>query len=119
MLRHADCCARRLRQMIRFADHPHQRMGVEKDHRDDSQTSGGSIGDSMSPVILMTPFNRPIRSLLGLSGGTSLARGLPRLVIRTGSRFWHTSSITLKHFALNSPAGSVFMLDISTRSWSL
>src|SRR5271155_5091171 len=49
--------------------------------------------------------------------GTSLATGLPRLVIRTGSRLDWTSSITARHLVLNSPAGMVFIGD-SLWLWS-
>src|SRR5262249_4750717 len=75
------------RQAAPFTDHPHQNVGIEKNPRNDSQASGGSIGDSISPLILITPASRPIRSLFFRSGGTSLASGLPRFVISTGSRF--------------------------------
>src|SRR5712664_4245625 len=41
----------------------------------------------------------------GSSAGTSFATGLPFFVMTTGVRYFLTSSITRKHFALNSPAG--------------
>src|SRR6185437_1662860 len=77
--------------------------------RSTSHSSGGTTGDSMSPTISMTPLRQPKMSLGGVSGGTSLATGLPFLVIVTGSRVFCTSSITFKHRALNWAAGIVFM----------
>src|SRR6266851_5047690 len=43
-----------------------------------------------------------------LGAGTSLATGLPCLVIRTGSPVFWTLSITARQRALNSPAGICF-----------
>src|SRR5580704_2278347 len=63
----------------------------------------------MSPTIFIVPESLPRKSSEGSSAGTSLATGRPFLVITTGSRVDWTSSMTLRHRALNCPAGIVFM----------
>src|SRR5436305_12283683 len=77
-------------------------MGVQKDQRADSHSSGGSIGDSMSPTTRKTPFSRPMKSSTSSSTGTNLATGLPRFVISNGRLVARTSSIKLRHLALNA-----------------
>src|SRR5207248_1535264 len=66
-----------------------------------------------SPVLngLPTSFSTlPARLRCGvaLAQGTSLATGLPRLVITTGVRVLATSSSTFRHTFLNLPAGMTF-----------
>src|SRR5579872_5082150 len=84
-------------------------MSVQENHRNASHSSGGTTGDSMSPTTWITPFRHPRMFRGGVSGGTSLATGLPFLVMTTGSRVFCTSSITFKQRALNCPAAIVFM----------
>src|SRR5260370_4893708 len=95
--------------MLEIIDGPAQNRGVEQYHRKDSQASGGSTGDSISPTIRMTPFSLPRNSREVLSAGTSLATGFPRLVITRGSLVERTSSMRVRQRALNSPAAIFFM----------
>src|SRR5204863_6160284 len=81
-------------------------------------SSGGRSGDFTSPMIVAVPAMQPNTSRLGSSGGTSLATGLPFLVMTTGVRNFLTSSITRRHRALNSPAGIVVMVS-SMSPWSV
>jgi hypothetical protein len=48
-------------------------------------------------MIVAVPAMQPNTSRLGSSGGTSLATGLPFLVMTTGVRNFLTSSITRRH----------------------
>src|SRR5579863_3878213 len=63
----------------------------------------------MSPRTVTLPLRKPKMSSFSLLNGTSLATGLPRLVMTTGSRFDATSSMTLRQWTLNRPAGIVFI----------
>jgi hypothetical protein len=63
----------------------------------------------MSPLISTIPSRRPMSLLCILCRGTSFATGLPRFVIRTGSRVSFTSSIRVRQRALNSPADIFFI----------
>ena len=53
----------------------------------------------------MVPFIRPKISGRSSATGTRRATGLPRFVITIWRRCWWTSSSSLRHLALNSPAG--------------
>src|SRR2546430_3360221 len=124
---------------------PKPRVGVEEDHRfalrdcgrrrfpsrrsdptcaahgrramSHSSKGGKMVVLSTSPMMVNRSAMQPNTPFLGASGGTSLATGLPFLVMTTGVRYFLTSSITRRHRALNSPAGIVFMVS-STGSWS-
>src|SRR5271157_5094498 len=78
----------------------------------------GLIRSSGSPMISMTPSNRPMKSsprlLFLLRGGITSTRGSPRLVTSTGLPVLATSLITPRHLALNSPAAIFLSLPSST-----
>src|SRR4030081_1473091 len=96
-------------ELLGILNGPYQHVGVEQDHRKTSQASGGSMGDSISPTLRITPLSLPMNYFFASSAGTSLATGFPRLVITTGSRVLRTSSIKARQRALNSPAPILFM----------
>jgi len=88
---------------------PKQHVCVKQYHREDSQSSGGTAGDSISPTVRNTPFKLPMNSRFGGSAGTSFATGFPRFVITRGSLVERTSSISVRQRALNSAAAIVLM----------
>jgi hypothetical protein len=97
------------RKAIFVGNHPHEHVRIQKNHRKISQSSSGTAGDTMSPMTSTSPRMHP-NTLSGWpSAGTSFATGRPFFVITTGSRVDRTSSMTLRHRALNCPAGIVLM----------
>src|ERR1022692_2255124 len=63
------------------------------------------MGETMSPRVAVVLFIRPKISGRPSARGTRRATGLPRFVITIWRRCWWTSSSSLRHLALNSPAG--------------
>src|SRR5579872_258778 len=66
----------------------------------------------MSPTICTCPRRQPIMSRGFVSAAISFATGRPFFVITTGWRVACTSSMTLKHCALNLLAGIVFIVTL-------
>src|SRR5712691_1012423 len=104
----ADLRSGRAGKTFGILNGPNQNVGIQQYHREDSHASG-SIGDSISPTTRITPLSLPMNSRSGSSAGTHLATGFPRLVITSGSRVLRTSSIRVRHRALNSAAATFFM----------
>src|ERR1039458_7895842 len=103
----ADRGSGRTGKRFRIVNRPEQDMRVQQNQNADSHSSGGSA--SSSPTTSNTPFSLPMKSSFGSSMGTSFATGLPRFVITNGRLVERTSSISVRHWALNTAAGISFM----------
>src|SRR5579863_2432408 len=90
---------------------PDQHVCVEQDQYRSPHSSGLKMGETISPLIsiLPFPFMKPKMSSSSCSTGTSLATGLPRLVMMTASRLAATWSMMARQRALNVPAGMVLV----------
>jgi hypothetical protein len=90
---------------------PACRAGAARDQMFSSSPvhAASSIGLMMSPHILTLRAMRPKRSIASVSTGTSLATGLPRLVMMIGRRCCATSSIRSRQLALNSVAATCLL----------
>src|SRR6266478_7483687 len=82
-----NCESGSSRKLFRFARQPYDNMRVHQDHFRRFHSLAEMIGLTTSPVMAILPFIKPNISSRSASTGTSLATGLPCLVMITDSHF--------------------------------
>src|SRR5208282_6095638 len=102
---------------MRLTGQPKQNVRVQQDHFFLVTPHSTGIGDSISPTARAFPAMNPKMSRFSPSNGTTLATGLPLLVITSGSPVASTASRSDRHWALNFPAATRLLVPPSC-SWS-